>query len=146
MKRGLYFLSVLTFLLVNACTDKKNAENTRCAQCGMPVEEFPAWRGKIAGPSAVKHYCSPRCLFINIRMQGLAQTDTVLVTDYYEQQLTDGRQAFYVIGSDIIGPMGHDLVPLSTRQAAEDFMREHQGKQILRFDQVTLETVKNLGK
>lgn len=149
MKSRFYFLSLLICLLLNACSGKKsnnNSENTRCAQCGMPTEEFQAWRGKIVGQAAVKHYCSPRCLFINSQAQGLAVADSVFVTDYYEQKLIDGRQAFYVVGSDVIGPMGHDLIPLDTRQAAEEFLREHKGQQILTFDQVTAETIRQLGK
>ncbi len=149
MKRGICFLLALTFLWLSACsgeTSSNQAENTRCAQCGMPTEEFQAWRGKITGQTTVKHYCSPRCLFINSQSQGLTEADSVFVTDYYEQKLIDGRQAFYVIGSDVIGPMGHDLVPLATRQAAEEFMQEHKGQQILRFGEVNTETIKGLSK
>ncbi|WP_448518719.1 nitrous oxide reductase accessory protein NosL [Rhodoflexus sp.] len=150
MKSSKYFLFTIIFLLISACSSQKSddnsAENTRCVQCGMPTEEFQAWRGKITGQSATKYYCSPRCLFINSQAQGLAATDSVFVTDYYDQEYIDGRKAFYVIGSDVIGPMGHDLIPLATRQAADDFIVEHKGKQILTFDEVNAETIKQLGK
>jgi nitrous oxide reductase accessory protein NosL len=32
--------------------------------------------------------------------------------------------------------MGHELVPLATQAEAEEFMRDHQGRRILRFDDV----------
>ncbi|MCS7019126.1 MAG: nitrous oxide reductase accessory protein NosL [Cytophagales bacterium] len=147
MKACFRLFLILTFSGVVACSnpnsDNSNT-NTRCAQCGMPTEEFQAWRSKIISSNAVKHFCSPRCLFINSQAQGLAATDSVLVTDYYEQQWIDGRQAFYIIGSDVIGPMGHDLVPVATPQAAEEFMQEHQGKRILTFQQVNETVIKHL--
>jgi len=58
------------------------------------------------------------------------------VTDYYSLERIDAREAFFVIGSDVLGPMGHELIPLQTRDAAEEFLNDHQGKAILRFDQV----------
>jgi nitrous oxide reductase accessory protein NosL len=61
----------------------------------------------------------------------------VRVTDYYNLQLVDAKTAFYVIGSDVLGPMGHELVPLATRADAEDFMKEHKGRRILGFAEVT---------
>jgi nitrous oxide reductase accessory protein NosL len=33
--------------------------------------------------------------------------------------------------------MGHELVPLTTRDEAEEFLRDHQGKRIVRFGEVT---------
>lgn len=63
----------------------------------------------------------------------------ISVTDYYNLQPVDAKTALYVVGSDVLGPMGHELVPLATQADAEDFMKEHKGKRILRFDQVTQE-------
>ena len=58
-------------------------------------------------------------------------------SDYYNLQPIDAKTALYVIGSDVLGPMGHEFVPLANMADAEDFMKEHKGKRILRFDQVT---------
>jgi nitrous oxide reductase accessory protein NosL len=35
--------------------------------------------------------------------------------------------------------MGHELIPLASREDAEEFMRDHRGRRILRFDEVTRE-------
>jgi len=42
--------------------------------------------------------------------------------------------------------MGHELVPLASRQDAEEFMADHKGKRILTFDQVGVEVLKTLDK
>ncbi len=42
-----------------------------------------------------------------------------------------------MIGSDVLGPMGHELVPLESQNDASDFLKEHKGKRILSFEQIT---------
>jgi nitrous oxide reductase accessory protein NosL len=59
------------------------------------------------------------------------------VTEYYGLTRIDARNAWYVIGSDLLGPMGHELIPLESRADAEEFLRDHRGRRILRFDEVT---------
>jgi nitrous oxide reductase accessory protein NosL len=44
-----------------------------------------------------------------------------------------------VIGSDVLGPMGHEFVPLASRADAEEFMRDHKGSRVLGFGDVTAE-------
>jgi copper chaperone NosL len=62
--------------------------------------------------------------------------ERVGVTEYYGLTLIDARQAWYVVGSDVLGPMGHELIPLGTREDAQEFLRDHKGRRILRFDEV----------
>jgi nitrous oxide reductase accessory protein NosL len=40
--------------------------------------------------------------------------------------------------------MGHELVPLRTRDEAAEFLRDHHGKRILRFEDVTLPLLQGL--
>jgi nitrous oxide reductase accessory protein NosL len=61
----------------------------------------------------------------------------IAVTEYYGLSRIPAREAWYVIGSDVTGPMGHELVPLATEEDAKEFLRDHAGKRILRFDEVT---------
>ena len=59
------------------------------------------------------------------------------VTEYYGLTRIDAQAAWYVIGSDVVGPMGHELIPLRTHEEAEEFQRDHHGKRLLCFDEVT---------
>ena len=59
------------------------------------------------------------------------------MTDYSGLTRIDAHAAWYVIGSDVLGPMGHELVPLATQAEAEDFLRDHKGRKIVRFADVT---------
>jgi len=69
----------------------------------------------------------------------------IYVTEYYELRPIEARKAYFVIGSDVRGPMGNELVPLASRQAAEEFERDHGGARIVRFEEVTREMLGALG-
>ena len=69
---------------------------------------------------------------------------SISVTDYYSLKPVEARAAFYVTGADVLGPMGHELVPFGRREDAEEFKRDHRGQRILRFDEVTLALLKVL--
>jgi len=68
----------------------------------------------------------------------------MLVKDYYSLQWLSAEKTFFVIGSDVYGPMGHELIPFSTREAAENFMKDHHGKEILTFDRITPELIDSM--
>jgi len=63
------------------------------------------------------------------------------VTEFYGLTKIDARKAFYVIGSDVLSPMGHELVPLETRADAQEFLKDHKGNRILTFEQVTVDVI-----
>jgi copper chaperone NosL len=70
--------------------------------------------------------------------------DCIYVTDYYNLTLIDGHKAHYVTGSDIYGPMGRELVPFEKESDAAEFMQDHRGKSVLRFEKITHDLVKGL--
>ena len=67
-----------------------------------------------------------------------------MVTDYYSQKTIDGTKAFFVIGSNITGPMGNELIPFKQKSDAQTFMSDHNGKAIVSFDNIKQEEVLKL--
>ncbi|HTZ39427.1 MAG TPA: nitrous oxide reductase accessory protein NosL [Syntrophales bacterium] len=70
--------------------------------------------------------------------------DAIYVTDYYSLEPIDGLMAWYVVGSDIFGPMGKELVPFAKESDARGFMKDHKGKSLLRFKDVHVELIREL--
>ncbi len=115
-----------------------------CPVCGMLVAKYPHWIATIVYQDGHAHFFDgakdmlkfwndpPRYAAAHSR----AMMRRLTVTDYYSLQAIDAQAAYYVVGSDVLGPMGHEFVPLATQAAAEDFLKEHKGKRILRFDQI----------
>jgi len=73
-----------------------------------------------------------------------ADVDRVLVTDYYGLKLLDAREAWFVIGSDVFGPMGTELIPFALEADAREFMADHKGTGLLRYGEVGPATLKQL--
>ncbi len=115
-----------------------------CPFCGMPADQFPKWNTRLVSEKGEQWFDSPRCTFLYILDPETSPRNitTLEVTDYYETKKIPAREAFFVIGSNITGPMGKDLVPHATREAAEDFSKDHQGQQTLSYEEIDLETVK----
>ena len=126
---------------------KKTAKvNYDCRHCGMPSQDFPKWKAKAVAETEEVWYCSPRCMFINTLNKEKAPKGIKLieVISYYDTKPIDAKKAMYVTESDVLGPMGHDLVPLKDEAAAKDFKNEHKGKAILPFDKVTMKIIQQL--
>lgn len=128
--------------------------NAVCPVCGMFVAKFPEWVAAVVYMDGHAHYfdgakdmfkflARPKYYVPGHRPEDVA---TIAVTDYYETARIDARTAFYVIGSDVLGPMGHELVPFLTRSAAADFIKDHGGSAILTFDQVTPAIIERLDR
>ncbi len=123
-----------------------------CPVCGMFVALYPDWVATVLyNDGHAHHFDGAKDLFkylLNLPKYapGHAQTDiaAIGVTEYYGVARIDARAAWYVIGSDVLGPMGHELVPLATRADAEEFQRDHKGARIVRFDAVTPALLENL--
>lgn len=120
----------------------------KCPVCGMFVHKYPKWAAKIyfskGGEKShevfdgvkdqLKFYFNPAKW--GDKYKGI-KINKLLVTDYYTNKAVDGKKAFYVIGSDVYGPMGKEPIPFAVRKYAETFMSDHDGRKILTFDQIT---------
>lgn len=150
----LFVITLLNLLLFSSYLQAETGPidkvdpKTRCSVCGMFVAKYDVWitqlrlnGGTLNSFDGVKdmmaYYFSPR--------QYGAKEDVKIselwVKDYYSLKWLDAREAFYVQGSDVYGPMGHEFIPFSSKAAAETFMKDHHGKKLLTFDEITAETV-----
>ena len=151
---------VSTFIVLIACTLVSAGETgpitpaakDKCPVCGMFVAKYPDFAAQINfkdGSFAVfdgvkdmfKYYFN---LAKYDKSKKIADIDSIYVTDYYDLKWIDGYKAFYVEGSDVYGPMGREIIPFEKKEGAEQFMTDHIGKSLLKFDEITYDLVKGL--
>jgi nitrous oxide reductase accessory protein NosL len=130
----------------------KPAQKDKCPVCGMFVAKYPDFVAEIIfkdgsyavfdGMKDMMKYYFDIAKFDPARKAG--EINAIYVTDYYSLTLIDGFSAFYVIGSDVYGPMGKELVPFGKEKDAQEFKKDHKGKAILTFKEITTETIKTL--
>ena len=112
-----------------------------CPVCGMFVTRYPDWIATVVfADGTAFHFDGPKDFFKFIAAvpkyaagRSADQITAMGVTDYYDLRRIAAETALYAVGSDVLGPMGHDFVPLVSDADAADFMRDHAGKRLLRF-------------
>jgi nitrous oxide reductase accessory protein NosL len=148
---------VLSAYLTLAVAEDQTVEikkTDRCPVCGMFVYKYPKWVAQIYFQDGSSYfYDGAKDMFKHIFDTGkytpgkaADKIKSIYVTDYYEVELIEAKSAFYVIGSDVLGPMGHELLPFKEEDAAKEFMEDHQGKSIIRFQDVTLTVIQSLDR
>jgi copper chaperone NosL len=128
------------------------SKNAKCPVCGMFVAKYPDFLCQVVfkdGSNAFFDGAKDMFkYFWNLPKYnpGKSQADirSVFVTDYYDLVPVDGLKAYYVAGSTVYGPMGKELIPFVAEDAAREFLVDHSGSSILRFEEVTVDTLKPL--
>jgi nitrous oxide reductase accessory protein NosL len=130
----------------------KPAARDKCPVCGMFVAKYPDWLAAIRFRDGshvffdgakdmfkylqdTKKYCPAR------RAEDI---EVIAVMDYYGLTWIDALTAWYVLDSDVYGPMGRELIPLERETDAREFMKDHKGIRIIRFSEATPEVIKTL--
>lgn len=153
MKRFNTFFLILfvanTLAFAEEARPVKPSPEDKCPVCGMFVAKYPDWVGEITfkdgttvffdGAKDLFKYCFNISKYSPKKSE--ADIAAVYVTEYYDLILINAYDAFYVIGSNVYGPMGRELIPFKAKSDAEAFMRDHQGKKVVRFQDVTSELI-----
>jgi nitrous oxide reductase accessory protein NosL len=153
MKIAIYFIGIYILFLVSCTSQSTENQSDKsitkheptCQHCGMLVNKAPQWKASLTTSEKQNlWFCSPRCLLIKVKdpKSPYQKFQSIFVNDYYEAKPIAAEQAFYVIKSDVLGPMGNDLIPFRDLAAAEDFKKDHQGQKILTFKEITLQIIK----
>jgi copper chaperone NosL len=143
---------IVTFAFAAERAPVTPSPKDKCPVCGMFVKKYPDWVGQVIfKDGAYAHFDGAKDLFkyyLNPKKYNPSRTqaeiDAVYVMDYYRLEPIDAYTAYFVHGSDVYGPMGRELIPFAKADDAKEFMKDHKGKAILRFRDVTLEVLKGL--
>jgi copper chaperone NosL len=126
-------------------------EQTRCPVCGMLVGKYPLWLTQVRlsdGTTAAFDGVKDMAAYV-FAPQAFAAKEGATVTeiavkDYYSQRWINGKSAWYVLGSDVLGPMGHELIPFADKVEAETFLKDHRGSRLLPHAEISRELVEEL--
>ena len=119
------------------------SKTDRCPVCGM----FPARRPTYAAAMVLKdgrtfYFCSNGCLLrtwhltathLGVSAESVAH---MAVHDYFSGAVIDAHDAWWVAGSNAVGPMGRAFVALRTSGAADAFKERHGGEHTFKLEQL----------
>jgi copper chaperone NosL len=124
----------------------------KCPVCGMFVARYPDWIATVLFRDGSRAFFDGAKdmfkYYFDVKRYAPSKSPSDIasfrVIDYYALTPVDGRTAYYVMGSDVFGPMGKELIPFEKESDAKEFLKDHKGKGILRFTDVTQQTIKGL--
>jgi copper chaperone NosL len=133
-------------------TPLKAVKTDKCPVCGMFVAKYPDFLAQVIfRDGAYALFDGAKDMFkyyFNLKKYNpskeLSDIAVIYVTDYYSMNPTDGRKAYYVVESNVFGPMGKELIPFGKEPEAKEFLADHAGKKLIRFDAVTPDLIKGL--
>ena len=131
---------------------KKPTRKDKCPVCGMFVYKYPDWVAAITfKDGTVAYFDGAKDMFYYFQnldrdpsYKDSSEVEDIYVTEYYGLSMIKASEAWFVVGSDVYGPMGHELIPFRTRTGALEFMLDHKGQKVLKFYDVTPEIMKGI--
>ncbi|MCX5880556.1 MAG: nitrous oxide reductase accessory protein NosL [Deltaproteobacteria bacterium] len=130
----------------------KATKADKCPVCGMFVAKYPDFLSQVifrdgsyalfdGAKDMFKYYFNLKKYNPSKELSDIA---VIYVTDYYSMNPIDGRKAYYVVESNVFGPMGKELIPFEKEPEAKEFLADHAGKKLVRFDGVAPDLIKGL--
>jgi copper chaperone NosL len=126
--RILCFTLALAAVSLGACKGSP-APSDRCARCGMKIAPTSEWTAEVDA----KRFDTPRCA-LSTWLEG-GKTGNVRVQDYYDRAWHSASDVRFVVGSDVVGPMGPELVPVDTARLAK-FEKDHGGVRAFALEEI----------
>lgn len=115
----------------------------RCPHCGMRIDPASAWRVElVAGDGSRTSFDTPRCALVAWR-SGKFEATSMRAQEYYERTWHDAKELRFVLGGDVLGPMGSDLVPVDPARVAK-FIQDHGADRALALDEITSDVLSSM--
>lgn len=119
----------------------------RCMVCNMLPAKYPKNNAQLLTPDKKRfHFCCTQCMFEFVndpKKYGATGTGigAVWVHDNTSGRFIFGKNAYYVVGSKILGPMGYEAIPFDLKSDAMAFAKNNGGV-VLKFQQITPAKIK----
>jgi nitrous oxide reductase accessory protein NosL len=121
---------------------KEIEANKTCPLCGMYPARYPRFHCRIAfEDGSYEAFDSAVGLLVyvlfpentGIKVKRIAGT---YFKDYLKETWLEADKAFFVVGSEIMGPMGIEFLPVDSEQAAEELKEQEKGQEIIPFKEI----------
>ncbi len=126
--------------------DLNVSQKEKCPVCGMFLYKYPRWVSMIEYQDGKKLYFDGMKDLFTYYFKHKEGIKNIYTRAYYTQESIDAEDADYVIGGDLYGPMGHELIGFKNEKSAKQFLLDHRGKMIVRFNDVTTAMVHKLNE
>ena len=126
-------------------------KDVSCGKCGMYPANYPRWQSQIIfKDGSMTPFDGCKCLFnfmfsMDQHDKAHSRDDVVVVwvKSFNSGEWMNAMDAHFVVGSNMMGPMGKELVPFADKAEAMKFHQE-QGGDMMMYADITPEVLKSL--
>ena len=118
----------------------------QCPVCQMYPARYPKNRCQVTtSDKTIHHFCSTQCLFQFLKdpkrfVNKDVEPMMIWVTDYPSGSWISAKTAYYLVGSRIQGPMGHEAFAFDKSSEALSLSRQ-EGGNVVTFPEVSIEKI-----
>jgi copper chaperone NosL len=127
------------------------SDTDRCPVCAMKIHKHKKFASAIELADGTTYYfCGTGCLLKSwlhpevFLSQSRDELKRAITREYFGGKFIDASSAYWVAGSDVVGPMGPALVPLASEADLATFRKRHGGKSTFRLTDLTDEKFASL--
>ncbi len=125
----------------------KAPKDAKCPICAMFVHKYPKWIAMIDMDEKIYFDGVKDMMKYIFAHKKDIDKENIYVTDYFKTTKIKAKDAFFVFGSNVYGPMGNELIPFKSQISAFAFKKDHFGMRVLAFyeiDQDVLDEIEEL--
>ena len=120
----------------------KIESHKECPLCGMYPARYPEFNCQIVFiDGSYEAFDSAIGLLVyllfpdntGIKLKPIAK---IYFRDYLKESWLEAGKTFFVTGSEIMGPMGVEFLPVDSKQAAKELKKQEQGQDITHFKEI----------
>jgi NosL len=109
----------------------------------MKIDPASSWSADlIRGDGSHVHFDTPRCALLAWKSGRVPATGSSF-QEFYERTWRSGSELRFAIGSDVMGPMGADVVPVDPARAAK-LASDHHATRVATLDELTPQILQSL--
>jgi hypothetical protein len=141
IKRSSRRVVLLSMLGAFAITPVACKREERCKRCGMVIDPTSRWVAELRdGDRVVARFDAPKCALFAVR--STKPKGVIFLHGYYTQKLAPVGDLVLATGSDVLGPMGADFVPIEPEHASR-FKVEHSARLLIKEAELTDDLVED---
>ena len=145
MKKYLLIFSLIALLGMTSWASSqpiKIESHKACPLCGMYPARYPQFNCQIVfKDGSYEAFDSAVGLLVyllfpdntEIKLKPVAR---IYFKDYLKEGWLEAGKTFFVTGSEIMGPMGVEFLPVDSEQAAKELKKQEQGQDITHFKEI----------
>lgn len=109
----------------------------------MKIDSNSPWRADLVRADGTRvHFDTPRCALTAWRT-GRVEASGIVLQEFYDRTWRKGDELRFALGSDVMGPMGIDVVPVDPARA-DKFTTDHHATKTVTLAEIDAKVLDGL--